>query len=102
MSGRPKRISDTIPVVTDDGQRRTQRVPLNAAVTFLHPEGVHGQTIDANADGMRVVTDGPLKPGDRCVAIVHLETGDETHERLEVIWSRRGSRGWEAGLKFAG
>jgi hypothetical protein len=99
---RQKRISDTIPKVDDEGVRQSQRVPLTGTLSFLQPEGVTGEAVDANADGMRVVTDAPLRPGDKCIAVVQLASGDSTHERMEVIWSRRSARGWEAGLRFAG
>jgi hypothetical protein len=98
---RKRRISEIIPKVEDPGVRESQRVPLAGQISFLHPRGVLGECVDANRDGLRVVTDGPLNPGDKCIAVVQLESGDETHERLEVMWSKRSAVGWEAGLKFS-
>lgn len=99
---RTKRISDVIEAVTEeDGARASGRVPVDADVTFLHPHGISGQAIDVNQGGMRVLVDRELTPGQRCVAEVRLTSGDSTHERMEVIWSRRSERGWEIGLQFA-
>ena len=97
---RPRRISDTLPKVDDDGARSTRRIPVEADVRFLHPYTSIGVTVDANETGMRVVVDEPLHPGDRCVAVVQLADGEETHERAEVVWVRRTSRGWMMGLRF--
>jgi hypothetical protein len=40
--------------------------------------------------------------GSRCIAVVQLANGGETHERAEVVWTERSKRGWVVGLKFAG
>ena len=100
MAPRTKRISDTMPAVTGDGARQSQRFPMSAEVTFLQPSGITGHAVNANQGGMRVITDQQLAIGQKCVAVVHLDSGDRTHERMEVVWSRRGPTGWEAGLRF--
>lgn len=98
---RRKRISDTIPIVEDDGVRSSVRVPVSAPVVFLHPSNARGTTLDVSDTGMRVVLDRPLRPGDRCVAVVQPEEGGaETHERAEVVWSRLTEDGWMVGLRF--
>jgi len=101
---RNKRISDVIEAVSEDeedGARASRRIPVDAEVKFLHPHGIRGQAVDVNQGGMRVLANGELTPGQKCVAEVQLATGDSTHERLEVIWARRSPRGWEIGLQFA-
>jgi hypothetical protein len=96
---RPRRISDTIARVVDDqGSRR--RVPIRADVTFLQPAHATGVTLDADETGMRVLVDCALRPGDRCIAVVQLPDGEETHERATVLWARRSSHGWVAQLEF--
>lgn len=102
MSERQRRISDIIPSVEDDGPRESRRFALNADVHFLQPEGTTGVTLDANATGMRVIVDSPMEVGSRCIAVVALADGDETHERARVVWSERSPRGWVVGLEFAG
>jgi hypothetical protein len=94
-----RRISDTIPKV--DGEQALPRVRLNAPITFLQPAETSGVAIDATHTSLRVVVDGPLEPGQRCVAIVQLSNGEETHERMQVLWSRRSTQGWVATLEFA-
>lgn len=98
---RARRISDTICKVDDKGVRGSQRVPLDASVIFLQPVGITGQAVDVNHSGMRVMVDEPLLPGQKCIAVVRLSSGDDLHERMEVIWSRRAQDGWEVGLAFA-
>jgi hypothetical protein len=99
---RQRRISDIIEAIPEEGgARQSSRLPMEAEVTFLHPEGVSGQTLDLNHGGMRVLTDEELTVGQRCIAMVKLPTGSTTHERVKVVWSRRSNRGWEAGLQFA-
>ena len=102
MSERKRRISDIMPKVEDDGPRESRRFALNADVTFLQPANTTGVTLDANASGMRVVVDAPMEVGSRCIAVVQLADGGETHERAEVVWSERSARGWVVGLRFAG
>jgi PilZ domain len=97
---RRRRISDIIPKVTAE-EEPGRRVPLDAEVTFLQPAEMSGVAVDANEQGMSVETDGPLEPGTRCIAVVQLPDGEETHERLRVVWSRRSARGWITGLAFA-
>ncbi len=101
MSERSRRISDIIPCVQDDGPRQTRRFALDADITFLQPANTLGVTVDANASGMRVIVDAPMKVGARCIARVQLADGAETHERVEVVWSQRSPRGWMVGLRFA-
>lgn len=96
-----RRISDIIPKVDDNGVRSSQRVPLDASVTFLQPEGITARAVDANHAGMRIVADEPLSPGQKCIALVRLASGDDLHERMEVVWTRRAEDGWEIGLEFA-
>ncbi|MEM9694724.1 MAG: PilZ domain-containing protein [Myxococcota bacterium] len=101
---RRRRISDTIEaVVVDDeeGARDSQRVPMLAEVVFLHPKGLRGVAVDASRGGMRIVLEEELEIGQRCIAIVQLESGEKTHERMEVVWVKRTHRGWEVGFKFA-
>jgi hypothetical protein len=96
----PRRISDIIPKVDDEvGERSSQRLSLNADVTFLHPPGLSGVALDASDSGMRVVLDQPIHPGERCIVLVHLQGGD-THERAKVVWLRRQREGWVCGLEF--
>lgn len=102
MTERRRRISDIIPAVDDDGARHSRRFALNADVTFLQPANTTGVALDANNTGMRVVVDSPIEVGSRCIAVVQLADGGETHERAEVVWSERSSSGWVVGLKFAG
>lgn len=97
---KPRRVSDTIPKVDDDGARSSRRIPMDADVRFLHPYTALGVIVDVNDTGMRVVVDEPLEEGDRCVAVVQLADGEETHERAEVVWVRRTTRGWMMGLRF--
>ena len=101
MTERGRRISDIIPKVDDEGARTSRRFALNADVTFLQPARMTGVALDASESGMRVVVDTPLEVGARCIAVVQLASGGETHERAEVIWSRRSPRGWIIGLRFA-
>jgi PilZ domain-containing protein len=96
----PRRISNIVPKVDDPlGERSSERVAINANVTFLHPPGLSGMVIDASDTGMRVVVDQPLHPGDRCIVLVHLAGGD-THERAKVVWLKRQREGWVCGLEF--
>ena len=97
-----RRISDIIPRVADDGARTSRRFALEASVTFLQPSRVTGVAIDANATGMRVALDSPLDVGIRCIAVVELADGGETHERAEVVWAEPKDDGWVVGLRFAG
>ncbi|MEZ4443932.1 MAG: PilZ domain-containing protein [Polyangiaceae bacterium] len=98
-----RRISDIIPKVVDDevGKRASGRVPFDADIRFLHPGDVTGVAVDASEGGLRVVTASRLEPGTRCIAVVQLADGEETHERMEVVWSHRSAEGWVAGLAFA-
>jgi hypothetical protein len=101
---RERRISDLIPKADDadeDGQRETKRIPLDADVTFIHPAEISGVALDASEGGLKVVTEKPLHPGTRCIALVQLPSGDETHERMEVVWTKRTTQGWVAGLSFS-
>lgn len=96
-----RRISDTLPKVDTEHELGTRSFPLDADIIFLQPAGLTGVALEASHMGMRVVTDSPLEPGQKCVAVVQLPSGEELHERAEVIWSRRGPNGWIAGLVFA-
>ncbi len=97
-----RRISDIIPRQTDDqGLRESKRFALNAEVTFLQPPNTQGVAIDANSTGMRVVVDAPIAVGSRCIAVVELADGAQTHERAEVVWAERSAQGWVVGLRFA-
>ena len=98
-SVRPRRISDTIARVVDEGGAR-KPVPIRAEVTFLQPTNATGVTLEADDTAMRVLIDRELKPGDRCIAVVQLADGEETHERATVLWVRRASNGWVAHLEF--
>ena len=75
-------------------------MPLEADIEFLHPTRMTGVTVDASDTGFRVIVDAPLEPGTRCVALVQLPSGEETHERATVVWSRRATQGWLVGLEF--
>jgi len=97
---RRRRISDTIPKVEDDGVRSSRRLPVEADIEFLHPSHMTGVTIDASASGLRAIVDSRLEPGTRCVALVQLPSGEETHERVKVVWARRAAQGWLVGLEF--
>jgi hypothetical protein len=102
MTERMRRISDIIPRIEADEQpegQRARRFVLDAEVKFLQPARMTGFALDASETGMRVVLDAPLAVGSRCIAVVELASG-ATHERVEVVWSRRSARGWEVGLKF--
>ena len=94
-----RRISDTLPKV-DDVETET-RFPIDADVVFLQPAGLTGVALEASRTGMRVVVDSPLELGQRCVAVVQLPSGEETHERAEVVAVERGQNGWIADLVFA-
>jgi hypothetical protein len=99
---RRRRISDTLPKVVEEptpGEARRYRI--DADIRFLQPAGLTGVTIDATHTEMTVVVDSPLRPGQRCVAVVQLATGEELHERAEVVWAKRAPNGWMAGLSFA-
>lgn len=100
MSERKRRISDIIPAVQGQGIAG-RNVALDADVRFLQPADTIGVAIDANATGMRVVVDNPIAVGSRCIAVVQLTDGDETHERARVVSSERSPRGWIVGLEFA-
>ena len=97
---RARRISDTIPAVRDLRRRRSRRVPLDADVTFLQPAETTGLTVDASPTGLRVIVNAEMRPGDKCVAVVQLPTGEEMHERARVVWTKRASSGWMTGLEF--
>ena len=101
MEERRRRISDIIPRAQDDGPRASRRFALSADVTFLQPANTVGVALDANATGMRVVVDTPIAVGARCIAVVQLADGGETHERAKVIWTERSPQGWMIGLEFA-
>ena len=96
-----RRISDTLPKVEDDEVESETRFPIDADVVFLQPAGLTGVALEASRTGMRVVVDSPLELGQRCVAVVQLQTGEETHERAEVVAIERGQNGWVADLVFA-
>jgi hypothetical protein len=95
-----RRISDTLPKVEADDEEE-KHYPLDADITFLQPAGLTGVALEASRTGMRVVVDSPLELGQRCVAVVQLPTGEELHERAEVVALRRGPNGWVADLVFA-
>jgi hypothetical protein len=103
MGERQRRISDIIPKIEPELEgegERARRFVLNAEVRFLQPANMTGFALDASETGMRVVLDAPLAVGARCIAVVQLASGP-THERVEVVWTRRSPRGWEVGFKFA-